>query len=116
MRTWVRPQAVVEVFAANDYVAACGDSGKVYKFVCDAPGGIVTDMAYIVSDDGTVNTLYHPCGETHEASVSDDFINGRLIANLGFTQKRVIIWKGENGDNCHVTSNLDIDSWEVTKS
>lgn len=35
-RTWIKPEMNELAFAANDYVAACGDSGTVYKFVCDA--------------------------------------------------------------------------------
>ena len=31
-RAYVRPTMVGERFVANEYVAACGDSGKVYKF------------------------------------------------------------------------------------
>ena len=37
-RVWCRPQTVVQKFEANEYVAACGDSGTVYKFTCDAGG------------------------------------------------------------------------------
>ena len=32
-RAYVRPTMVGERFVANEYVAACGDSGKMYKFV-----------------------------------------------------------------------------------
>ena len=39
-RVWCRPQTVVQKFEANEYVAACGDSGTVYKFTCDAGGGV----------------------------------------------------------------------------
>lgn len=35
-KEWTEPVVEVQEFAANEYVAACGDSGKVYKFVCDA--------------------------------------------------------------------------------
>ena len=35
-KEWMEPVVEVQEFAANEYVAACGDSGKVYKFVCDA--------------------------------------------------------------------------------
>lgn len=38
-RAYVRPTMVGERFVANEYVAACGDKGKVYKFKCDAGGG-----------------------------------------------------------------------------
>ena len=32
-KEWMEPVVEVQEFAANEYVAACGDSGKVYKFV-----------------------------------------------------------------------------------
>ena len=39
MRDYVKPMMDSEVFAANEYFSACGDSGVVYKFKCDAGGG-----------------------------------------------------------------------------
>ena len=39
MREYVKPTMEGEVFAANEYIAACGDSGTVYKFTCDAGRG-----------------------------------------------------------------------------
>ena len=42
-RVWCRPQTVVQKFEANEYVAACGDSGnKVYKFTCAMPAAAYT--------------------------------------------------------------------------
>ena len=38
-RSYRKPMMNVEKFVANEYVAACGDENKVYKFVCDAPRG-----------------------------------------------------------------------------
>ena len=38
-RVWRRPLTEVQKFEANEYVAACGDSGTTYKFKCDAGGG-----------------------------------------------------------------------------
>lgn len=35
-RAYVRPTMVGERFVANEYVAACGDQNKVYKFKCNA--------------------------------------------------------------------------------
>lgn len=35
-KEYVRPVIVGERFAPNEYIAACGDSGKVYKFECNA--------------------------------------------------------------------------------
>ena len=39
-KVWRRPLTEVQKFEANEYVAACGDSGVVYKFKCDAGGGV----------------------------------------------------------------------------
>ena len=33
---WCRPKAVIEKFIPNEYIAACGDSGTVYNFECNA--------------------------------------------------------------------------------
>ena len=38
-KTWEEPRILVQQFMPNEYVAACGDSGTVYNFVCDAGGG-----------------------------------------------------------------------------
>ena len=38
-KIWRKPEMNEFAFAANEYVAACGDQNKVYKFVCDALGG-----------------------------------------------------------------------------
>ena len=35
-KEWMEPVIEVQEFVANEYVAACGDSGTVYKFKCDA--------------------------------------------------------------------------------
>ena len=36
MREYVKPMMDSEVFAANEYFSACGDSGVVSNFVCNA--------------------------------------------------------------------------------
>lgn len=35
-KEWMEPVIEVQEFVANEYVAACGDSGKVYNFECNA--------------------------------------------------------------------------------
>ena len=37
-RRYERPSAYIEEFTPNEYVAACGDSGTIYKFTCTAGG------------------------------------------------------------------------------
>ena len=123
------PKIVVEQFVPNEYVAACGEENKVYKFVCDAAGG---SGVYVESNgepglqrlgeswnpDRPLTTSYHYCGETHEAKTTDGFLNGYIVVPLGSsdTVEEVIIWRGPNGDNVHCTKNLNMDSWETAKS
>ena len=126
---WVRPQAVVQEFVANEYVAACGDSGKVYNFECNAPGGF---LYYYPNGDGTIDGkytgngnarlivgLYHPCGTKHEAQVTNDFYDGFVDYNYNGKYddgEGVIVWRGPNNNNGHATKNLDMSSWETAKS
>lgn len=58
---------------------------------------------------------YHACGTTHEASTTDDFLDGYYIPDSGKVEN-VIIWRGKRGNNIHCTTNLNRDSWETTKS
>ena len=38
---WSKPEMNEFAFAANEYVAACGDENKVFKFICDAKEGLL---------------------------------------------------------------------------
>lgn len=129
-RAYVRPTMVGERFVANEYVAACGDTeyGK-YKFTCDAGGGVSGDVyresngkpgfqkGYDLFGHGGDEWLggYHACGTTHEASTTDDFLDGYYIPDSGKVEN-VIIWRGKRGNNIHCTTNLNRGSWETTKS
>ena len=44
-RRYERPSAYIEEFTPNEYVAACGDSGKVYNFKCNA--GVANMVVFI---------------------------------------------------------------------
>ncbi len=129
VREWVRPQTVAQRFVANEYVAACGDSGTVYKFECNAGQGVThtdwfgqtTKYVWRVYDSNgnnlTGNGTYGPCGTTHSAESTDDFING-YIDNIYTSEKEnipVIIWT-EGGTNIHCTTDLDMSTWETEKS
>ena len=140
-------------FAANEYVAACGDQNKVYKFICDALAGKLyywkkADTKWVwdgflqghyetidtdwTVNDGVVNGTpngsvgdadyignYSPCGAEHEASVYDDFFDGFVDYNKNGNYDEgegVIVWRGPNGNNGHATQNLDMNTWETTKS
>lgn len=125
-RAYVRPTMVGERFVANEYVAACGDSGTVYKFKCDAGGG-ESGVVYEESngkDDLQARPVflggdrrlgpYHACGVTHEAEVQDKFLKGYYVCGGSVTD--VIIWRGEDGDNVHCTTNLKQETWGTAKS
>lgn len=127
-KEWMEPVIEVQEFVANEYVAACGDSGTVYKFTCDASRGW---LYYYPESDGQIDGNYtgsgsqkfignyHPCGRTHEASVTDDFYDGFVDYNWNGkpdTGEEVIVWRGPKNNNGHATTNLNMSSWTTAKS
>ena len=140
-RRYERPSAYIEEFTPNEYVAACGDSGTVYKFKCTAGGGADGDLTNATgtvnyTDNGFHDELgtkrygsYHACNAEHSASSSDTFVRGRYYPNGGNDQLRgryqeVYIWFepisrdwwGRKGYDIHATTNLDMKTWETAKS
>lgn len=127
-QTWVRPLTMVQKFEANEYVAACGDLNKVYKFTCDAGDGKSGSVYLETNGKEGLQTGwggdqylsgYHACGTTHEAKTTDDFLDGYYVTSSLFGGTKVtpvIVWRGPNNDNTHCTGNLDMDSWETVKS
>ena len=71
-----------------------------------------------VWDDQRLTRTYHPCNETHEVtvaagtSVDDIFLYGFITPN-GQTSPvtTVRIWRGDNNDNVHCTTNLRSESF-----
>lgn len=135
MREYVKPTMEGELFAANEYVAACGDSGVVYNFVCDAGGGVPGSVYQETNgqpglqtdgrnSDERIATYalggilgYHACGTKHKAESDSGFYDGYYCAKGNTSNPvSVIIWKGEHNNNVHCTTNLDMDSWETVKS
>ena len=134
-----RPTMNVENFAANEFIAACGDSNVVYKFKCTAGGGKHGDVFEDVNKNGVLdkadvnltpgrNHYYHACGKTHEAPTDEEFPMGFFVQNGGndklkssgiFGQKYdvipVRIWTNHN-TNVHATTDLDINEWQTAKS
>lgn len=129
-KTWEEPIILVQKFIPNEYVAACGDSGVVYNFVCNA-GRRGREYAVYTLESGekkflkvnghTVNGrdwYYHPCNETHSAESDSGFLTGYYIDDLDTKrdeQVEVIVWT-ENGTDVHCTKDLDMDSWTTAKS
>lgn len=135
-RVYRKPVMESETFVPQTYIAACGDSGVVYKFKCDAGDGVYGSVYQETngipglqtgrrgdekiagySDGWLGESGFHACGTTHEANSDDGFFNGYYCPQ-GNTRNpiQVIIWKGRWGRNVHCTTNLDQDSWETVKS
>lgn len=142
---WSKPEMNEFAFAANDYVAACGDAFTIYKFICNAGFGgkwHTREQCWcgephifpwyekkheysVYKDDGTqVGYHYSPCGTTHEVKVnkgtdvSSIFFEGWMDDN-GTTAKEhdeVMIWRGEDGNNCHCMDALNVNDIETAKS
>ena len=136
MREYVKPMMDSEVFAANEYCSACGDSGTTYLFKCDAGGG---ESGNVYVESNGVEGLqtrrewvggwgghwqeadrslggYHACGTTHEADSDGDFLNGYYVPYWSDDVTKVIIWRGPRNDNTHCTTNLDKNSWKIGRS
>lgn len=120
-RAYVRPTMVGERFVANEYVAACGDKGTVYKFKCDAGGG-KSGSVYLETNgkkgfqlfSDTYLSQYHACGTTHDANTADVFSDGYYVSGLTVTPVKV--WRGEDGKNTQCTTNIHMENWEKAKS
>ncbi len=133
-RVYAKPILESETFVPQNYIAACGDTNYEYLFKCDAMGGIVGAVFLSDGDDkfepnvtewGSGDKLlglgYHACGDTHKTEVGDEFIEGWYVTGWdglggGDWVKRVMIWKGPDGNNIHCTQNLDKNSWDTAKS
>lgn len=123
---WVQPQTAVQQFVANEYVAACGDINKVYKFTCEAGGGgngtVYLDSnkngQWDLSDQILTLAGYHACGVTHEAPTTDEFKRGFFITGVlpPYKVQDVMVWRGEDGHNVHCTTTLDMTTWPTDKS
>lgn len=127
-RMYIKPVLESETFVPQNYIAACHDINKVYKFTSDAGGGKWGIVYLETNGDEGLQTgwggdqylsTYHACGTTHEAKATDDFLDGYYVTSswLGGTKTTPVkVWRGPNNDNTHCTENLDIDSWETVKS
>lgn len=138
MRNWERPMAVVDTFAANEFVSSCGENHKVYNFKCNA-GNKYKHYDVFTSDGRNLTPgthhrngeVYHPCNATHQAEEDSGFIKGFMVDNDGndqltyktwwngqtheYRKTDVIIWTNNNTD-VHCTTNLNMKEWTTVKS
>ena len=130
-KTWEEPKIMVQKFVANEYVAACGTSGVVYNFECnagekdkkyavkDANGDVATISGMYMNGSGLLGGFYyHPCKETHEAESDSGFLTGYHLDDPETWRDEkidVIIWT-ENNTDVHCTTQLDMNEWTTAKS
>ena len=129
-RAYVRPMMRGEVFAANEYVAAC-ESGTTYWFQCDA-GSTVPLMNTVYEETNGVPGLqtsgknsdkyrsgtYYACDDRHEVRKNETFLNGYVVQRKILGDEEIIpvlIWT-EGGTNTHCTTKLQPENWEIAKS
>ena len=126
-KTWEEPKIMVQKFIPNEYVAACGESGVVYNFECNAGE---KNKRYAVKDsngkvakiskrymDGLLS-YYHPCGKTHKADSNSGFLKGYHLDDPWTSEDEnieVIIWTDHDTD-VHCTTQLDMHKWTTAKS
>ena len=118
-KRYERPSAYIEEFTPNEYVAACGDNNKVYKFECDARGGTLYYYRYGRDYGATKLGSYHPCQAKHEASTDDVFYD--VCVDYNWNRKEdvgeaVKVWRGPWHNNGHATTKLNMKEWETAKS
>lgn len=128
-KTWEEPKIMVQKFIPNEYVAACGDSGVVYNFECNAgkkngryavkdSNGKVATISGRYIDGGRWGTYYYPCGVTHQAPSNSGFLEGYHLDDIstpGDDHLDVIIWTDYDRD-VHCTTQLDMNKWTTAKS
>lgn len=127
-KTYEKPVLHAELFAPNDYVAACSttEGYTTYNFVCNAgegvthqsgggPGGGKTTkyVWYVYFEDGTVYagkggkfSAYGPCNATHEVNVKDGdelpFLKGYIDDYFTEEKENIAVWIWtDNGTNVH---------------
>lgn len=135
-REYESPRMVVEEFEANEYIAACGDENRVYKFECTSDSGYIH---YYPNSDGNIDGVYNgngdpnkisspfsPCNKKHESPVNSAYYDGFVDRNNNSRcdeGEAAIIWLeweksifGTYLKDGHATSNLNMNSWVTAKS
>lgn len=119
-RVYAKPVMESETFVPQNYIAACGEENKVYKFVCNAGPKSNYDVYVDANCDGEyqkgidykLDRTYTKCGTVHYAKTTDQFLCGLMYPGT----IKVKIWRGENGNDIHCTENILQETWETVKS
>lgn len=133
-KAYSKPQMAAQCFEPQEFVAVCPPTQRyvTYKFWCDAGGGTTWNVYYDnnknqVYDSGdTYYTNFYACREHHEVTIhigEDEFdldtyfpmgiIRRQNWFNGQWQETPVRIWKGENNDNCHCTTHLEMEGLEI---
>ena len=129
MKIWEKPNAMVQEFSANDYVAAC--EPKIYTFDCNTDWGAVNcdnqaDQELLMSliPYGYSN-IAAGCGITHEYVDGDKLVTGWSDYNkneVKDTGEEIMIWFDQNAageytfEGVHLTNKINQNSWDSNKS
>lgn len=115
-----QPVFEMEIFNADEYVAACGDTVQGYLFKCNAPPGALyletNGTSGLQKDVKSPDTKLdgferHPSFEV--LATADAFSVGYVVTNA--VTKDVFIYRDEN-DEYHAAGSLTSTSWITTKS
>ena len=101
---------------ANEYVAACGDSGTTYLFTCDAGGGKSGTVYLETNGQPGLQTGWGGDQYLSGYHATEEYVGTWPWGHEEEVITEVIVWRGPRGDNTHCTTNLDIDTWETAKS
>lgn len=134
-KQWGKPLTGVQEFMPQEFIAACDpDEDFVkYEFWCNAGNGTTFNVYYDIDKDGVFDSEdesayignFYACRESHSVTVH----KGENVDNIfpyGFIGRYewvgwereyrtypVRIWRGEDGDNIHCTTKLNVSEWTV---
>lgn len=128
MKKYMKPTMEGQMFVSNEFVSACGDSGKTYYFECNAGtkdyDGQYPYKIYRTSNNRLVADSFEPCGETHVAEANDEFFaaymddkrtDAKEQINVMVWAEPIQTWLGTMY-SYHCTDKLKIEDWETAKS
>ena len=110
-KVYERPTMELEMFKADEYVAACGDTETDYSITCDANSGWIK-LLYDKHWD-VVAWGHNPCGSTQHQVNEEDLEDGFVI-NLEEGVVPVKYWRA--GNSYHLTKEVNKEDWIVNFS
>ena len=129
-KIYERPVMVCENFKVDEYCSTCGKVEKEYYFDCNEDPGFI-GFVYKESNgqdglqfgDTLFATSFDDCAEHHPLTESElsGLMNGYVVKHqVGsgelLSAVPVLIWTGKNGNNCHCTTNVNVNTWETNLS